>query len=34
MLFYALTLPKLTDDTITTVTRVLELVSKESASGT
>ena len=31
---YALTLPKLTDDTITTVTRVLELVSKESASGT
>ena len=30
---YALTLPKLTDDTITTVTRVLELVSKESASG-
>ena len=28
---YALTLPKLTDDTITTVTRVLELVSKESA---
>ena len=31
---YALTLPKLTDDTITTVTRVLELVSKESTSGT
>lgn len=31
---YALTLPKLADDTITTVTRVLELVSKESASGT
>ena len=31
---YALTLPKLTDDTITTVTRVLELVSQESASGT
>lgn len=31
---YALTLPKLTDDTITTVTRVLELVSKESPSGT
>lgn len=31
---YALTLPKLTDDTLTTVTRVLELVSKESASGT
>lgn len=31
---YALTLPKLTDDTITTVTRVLELVSKGSASGT
>lgn len=31
---YALKLPKLTDDTITTVTRVLELVSKESASGT
>ena len=31
---YALTLPKLTDDTITTVTRVLELVSKESVSGT
>lgn len=31
---YALTLPKLTDDTIMTVTRVLELVSKESASGT
>ena len=31
---YALTLPKLTDDTITTVTRVLELVNKESASGT
>ena len=31
---YALTLPKLSDDTITTVTRVLELVSKESASGT
>ncbi len=31
---YALTLPKLTDDTITTVTRVLELVSKASASGT
>lgn len=31
---YALTLPKLTDDTITTVTRVLELVGKESASGT
>lgn len=31
---YVLTLPKLTDDTITTVTRVLELVSKESASGT
>lgn len=31
---YALTLPKLTDDTITTVTRVLELVSKESDSGT
>ena len=31
---YALTLPKLTDDTITTVTRVLELVSKESASDT
>lgn len=30
---YALTLPKLTDDTITTVTRVLELVSKESTSG-
>lgn len=31
---YALTLPKLTDDTLTTVTRVLELVSKGSASGT
>ena len=31
---YALTLPKLTDDTITTVTRVLELVSKDSASDT
>ncbi len=31
---YALTLPKLTDDTLTTVTRVLELVSKASASGT
>ena len=31
---YALTLPKLTDDTITTVTRVLELVSKKSTSGT
>ena len=31
---YALTLPKLSDDTITTVTRVLELVSKESTSGT
>lgn len=31
---YALTLPKLTDDTLTTVTRVLELVSKESTSGT
>ena len=31
---YALTLPKLTDDTLTTVTRVLELVSKESPSGT
>lgn len=31
---YALTLPKLSDDTLTTVTRVLELVSKESASGT
>lgn len=31
---YALTLPKLTDDTLTTVTRVLELVSKESALGT
>ena len=31
---YALTLPKLADDTITTVTRVLELVSKESTSGT
>ena len=31
---YALTLPKLTDDTITTVTRVLELVSKERTSGT
>lgn len=31
---YALTLPKLTDDTITTVTRVLELVSKDSTSGT
>lgn len=31
---YALTLPKLTDDTITTVTRVLELVSKKSVSGT
>ena len=31
---YALTLPKLTDDTITTVTRVLELVSKENTSGT
>ena len=31
---YALTLPKLTDDTITTVTRVLELVGKESTSGT
>lgn len=31
---YALTLPKLTDDTVTTVTRVLELVSKESVSGT
>lgn len=30
---YALTLPKLTDDTLTTVTRVLELVSKESTSG-
>lgn len=31
---YALTLPKLTDDTLTTVTRVLELVSKGSTSGT
>ena len=31
---YAQKQPKQTDDTITTVTRVLELVSKESASGT